>query len=391
MLEKIDKKIDKSYKIFTDCDLNCFLCEYLNVKNINFSFIETNNQIPLIDRILHDIGNKTLFLIVGMKTVKRLVSENSQFHNFQDLVLRGKIKIVFFESFDGVMQIYKTIYNEYGSDDQYNAEVKNFLSEAPFTWWSDCRVGEHLRSNFKNLNDYHLDFSMLGAVTNFHFELLAKKDKPKTNTFFSLTMMTGDRARLHRRILSEKITGKNFTKDAILKFPVKNKVDGNQNDFQDLCNYYGPIFLDKFSEAEKRFIPVIGYYEKTFFELVTETLGALDHDDTFDISEKTIKPILMGHPFMILSTKNFLKNLRDLGFLTFGDLIDESYDDHNNVTDRVRIICQNLDRLNMIESKKLFEKSREIRIHNKNLLMNLYGQRKYQIWKKLDFFFGNYI
>ena len=55
------------------------------------------------------------------------------------------------------------------------------------------------------------------------------------------------------------------------------------------------------------------------FELFNETLGEVDCDDSFYLTQKTIKPIVMGHPFMVLSTKHFLKNLKELGFKTFVD------------------------------------------------------------------------
>ena len=48
---------------------------------------------------------------------------------------------------------------------------------------------------------------------------------------------------------------------------------------------------------------------------------------TIFISEKTWKPIMVGHPFIMVGNKNNLKFLKDLGYKTFDKWIDESYDD----------------------------------------------------------------
>ena len=48
------------------------------------------------------------------------------------------------------------------------------------------------------------------------------------------------------------------------------------------------------------------------------------------LSEKTWKPILAGQMFIIIGQKYTLKRLRDLGFETFGHILDESYDNMDN-------------------------------------------------------------
>ena len=169
-----------------------------------------------------------------------------------------------------------------------------------------------------------------------------------------------------------------------ITFPNANK----DKLFLDLKNNYGSIFLKNSLWFDG--VPVISYYEKTYFELVTESLGAIDGDDSFHITEKTLKPIMMRHPFIMLSTKHYLKNLRGLGFKTFGDFIDESYDDCDTVQERVDIISKNLERLDMAESKKFYENSQSIREHNQKHLLYLYGRYHFDLWKKLNEFFANF-
>lgn len=62
-------------------------------------------------------------------------------------------------------------------------------------------------------------------------------------------------------------------------------------------------------------------YSRTEFSVVVETAN----DEHF-VSEKTAKCLVLGHPFMVLGSQNYLQRLQSWGFQTFGHVIDESYD-----------------------------------------------------------------
>lgn len=63
-------------------------------------------------------------------------------------------------------------------------------------------------------------------------------------------------------------------------------------------------------------------FENTFLTVSTETFF---EDPGMFITEKTFRPIAMGHPFIILGQVGILKKLQSFGFKT--DFIDTSYDD----------------------------------------------------------------
>jgi len=65
------------------------------------------------------------------------------------------------------------------------------------------------------------------------------------------------------------------------------------------------------------------YYQDTFCSLVFESYIAEDYPY---FSEKIFKPIAFYHPFIVHGNPGSLGALRDLGFKTFGDYWDESYD-----------------------------------------------------------------
>ena len=59
-------------------------------------------------------------------------------------------------------------------------------------------------------------------------------------------------------------------------------------------------------------------------------------------TEKSFKPIAYYHPYMIAGQKGCLQYLRNLGFETFDNMFDESYDLLENYNDRINLIAQNV-------------------------------------------------
>lgn len=75
--------------------------------------------------------------------------------------------------------------------------------------------------------------------------------------------------------------------------------------------------------AENSSWNLLGLYKNFFCEIVCETFFT---GDTFFMTEKIFRPIIAKRPFLVQGPKNFLKNLRSLGFQTFSDWWDEGYD-----------------------------------------------------------------
>ncbi len=77
------------------------------------------------------------------------------------------------------------------------------------------------------------------------------------------------------------------------------------------------------------------HYERTFVSLVSESTS---EDGVVYLSEKTFKPIAMGHPFIIVGSKGSLKKLKEIGYKTFERWFDESYDRMESYSDRIDCI-----------------------------------------------------
>jgi hypothetical protein len=77
-------------------------------------------------------------------------------------------------------------------------------------------------------------------------------------------------------------------------------------------------------------------YQDTYFSVVTETVfGESDHSFR---TEKIVKPLAMGHPWVAVANRGYYRDLRNLGFQTFGNLLDESFDMIDSPQDRINRI-----------------------------------------------------
>jgi hypothetical protein len=73
-------------------------------------------------------------------------------------------------------------------------------------------------------------------------------------------------------------------------------------------------------------------YVDTYFSLVTETVYMYPYSFR---TEKIWKPVAIGHPFIVVANKGYYRDLHNLGFRTFGHVIDESFDQINNDQQRI--------------------------------------------------------
>lgn len=117
-------------------------------------------------------------------------------------------------------------------------------------------------------------------------------------------------------------------------------------------------------------------YNETYFSVVTETFFfRKERPDEYGrfLSEKTFKPVAMRHPFIIVSTPNFLKKFKELGYKSFSPWINEDYDEENDDATRMMMITKEIERLSTLSPDDLEQflvAMREICEHNYQLLKN---------------------
>ena len=105
-------------------------------------------------------------------------------------------------------------------------------------------------------------------------------------------------------------------------------------------------------------------YNDYFMEIVVET----NIVDLSWITEKTIKNLYIGKPFLVFGAPNTLKELRSLGFLTYGNFINEEYDSIDNSFDRLQAIKTEINRIANYTTEELTvmnEQLQDIFEHNR--------------------------
>ena len=118
-------------------------------------------------------------------------------------------------------------------------------------------------------------------------------------------------------------------------------------------------------------------YATSGIEVVLETL----FDDTrWHLTEKALRPIACGRPFLLMATAGSLQYLRQYGFQTFEGLLDESYDTIQNPRERLQAVIKEMSRISALPSQKkiqLWQELNQIAEQNKHYFFNqLFGQIK---------------
>lgn len=156
-----------------------------------------------------------------------------------------------------------------------------------------------------------------------------------------------------------------FLDDKFLKqkcvdgFRKMKKIERSIVDYDDIENVWGFAFEQKEN------------YMDSYFSIVTETLFYRVGNY---ISEKTWKPIAHLHPFVIVGRPGTLKYLKHLGFKTFSDYWDESYDEIENNAARMQSVYKTITTLlnkSNEEWDTLYQELLPILEWNRNTLLNV--------------------
>jgi hypothetical protein len=114
-----------------------------------------------------------------------------------------------------------------------------------------------------------------------------------------------------------------------------HSISGWQDAVKDFVNN-GPYFCDSDNDQlhnDHRRVPE-NLYRDSYCHLVIETLFDADQSNGAFLTEKTYKAIKFGQPFVIIGTAHSLRTLRQHGYKTFDHVIDNSYDEIVDNTQR---------------------------------------------------------
>lgn len=96
------------------------------------------------------------------------------------------------------------------------------------------------------------------------------------------------------------------------------------------------------------------YFKKGTFNIILEKSLLHDGDNVLPdysfVSDKTYHVMLAGRPFLVMSNAGWLKALRARGYRTFGEFIDESYDEIEDIKARFDALVAEITRLNKLDN-----------------------------------------
>ena len=205
-------------------------------------------------------------------------------------------------------------------------------------------VSGNTRANLLENFVYFCDHELLYYIRNKNNEKILKTTGSLMRTFTSVTRThkwwrATALADLHRRNLLDNsywsyntaVTIGDRIEDCAIEIDALNVRD-------DLMRFLdrGPYRADLLTadQHNNHALTVEEHYSNSYCNIIFETVFDADGSGGTFLTEKTFKPIKHGQPFVLVAPPGSLQVLRDLGYRTFDSVIDTSYDQIENNTDR---------------------------------------------------------
>jgi hypothetical protein len=120
-------------------------------------------------------------------------------------------------------------------------------------------------------------------------------------------------------------------------------------------------------------VPPVSIYQQCAYSIVTETNAEQNY---VFFTEKIARAMVCQRLFVVLSSYNYLHYLRQAGFQTFGDIINESYDLEVNDTRRWRMAFEQMQALSAMDQQQVLERIKPIVEHNRRVLLETDWHKK---------------
>lgn len=140
----------------------------------------------------------------------------------------------------------------------------------------------------------------------------------------------------------------------------------SDTDIDQYINYCAQNIIDPSWKLDHTF------YQQSFCSVISET-SMLSMTPNF--SEKTFRAIANGHPFIILGGQGSLEFLKNLGFDTFDDIFDNSYDGIADNYQRMIAVFKTIDKINSMDVDQLTQLKTNLlprRLQNIQVYQDLY-------------------
>jgi hypothetical protein len=189
--------------------------------------------------------------------------------------------------------------------------------------------------------------------------------------------------RSHRIIFADRIRNKGILNHGYFSF---NADGGNSMGNLMVDNFGKTVELETGYELLNSAEPmiadrIIGYpdivklpiqFYHGLFNIVTET----EYKESV-ITEKVWQCVLRKKPFIILGGVNNNERLRELGLKTFENVFDYSFDQKEDLIERIDMLIETLEKMVDIDYKETYEKCKEILDYNYLRAVEIYHKNEY--------------
>ncbi len=174
----------------------------------------------------------------------------------------------------------------------------------------------------------------------------------------------------------DKDTIKYFIDTIVPRFPIALDLE---KDVELIEPYLGNSYIHKM-------------YTNSYFNILTET--SYDYENTIignNIfpTEKIYRVIFGMQPFIVVSNTGYLKHLKSMGFKTFPEFFDESYDEIKNPWERMDVILTQIKEICSLSKEKIHKKYYNIfdkLEYNRNRLIEIVDDREITYGNYADVF-----
>jgi hypothetical protein len=254
------------------------------------------------------------------------ISEHSLIRNFQPVLFchdQEPLNYAFYEDGQPLMEKMEQFFQQ-----QYNFPVENLNLRSYIVWsWQKQWILLHSEINSPDLDKYESTGRYVGAYWWSHAMLArdwyryAEHDKrlsnKNTKNRFLIYCRDTTGTRSYRKVFFDKLApGIDYHRGN------PDSVDSDASAY-----YHADDFID------------------TDISVVLETL----FDDRIHLTEKILRSIAVGHPFILAAGPGSLSLLKKYGFKTFSPWIDESYDNEANHEKRLDMIVNEINRIQNLD------------------------------------------
>lgn len=332
---------------------------WLDFNNFRYKTREFWNQVKMSFDI--DSGIKRSIIVLNHNVFVNLFDSNQAYEKFQQLLYQENY--IWVVGMDLALSLLT---------DQNKAKIENLdriLPKDRVTLFLDAHPLE--RCYLSKLSNFRTQI----IPYNFFFKhaprLQSKKIAKNSTAIDYLLTMIDKPGRPHRQLLWNELKSRT---DLVSRgmISVRKPHDpgwmGQTNRFNDWKDGHASMDL----------------YLECYWEIVPETC----HDHLQFFTEKTFKPIMAQTPFIIVAAPGYLDYLKSLGFKTFTGIIDESYDQCQDLETRVKLAVVEIENICRQGSNHTYEHSKEILQYNFQRLCTIVGGWQHEfdrlIWSVVD-------